>query len=175
MKKFKSVSELWEHMEDDCTWWDKFIMSSKMNWLRWLIYNLPDLPKDCYNKIKWFIQRGKRGYSDFDLQDFSWYMANMIKSVAINLQKTDYGMPSDCTEEEWNEILNKIAITFHTAELINNSNYLYLPTDDYNFIDYIKTKESMKDVGLFVMSYDDCQRYEKGWKLFQKYFNYLCD
>lgn len=56
----KSVEEFKKTMIENRNLWDKFILNPKMNWLRWLIYNLPDVPKDIYNNIKWFIQRGKK-------------------------------------------------------------------------------------------------------------------
>ena len=44
-----------------------------------------DNPRDFKNNIKWFIQRGKRGYSDRDLWSFDWYLAEIPDSQNVNI------------------------------------------------------------------------------------------
>jgi len=175
MIQYKSVKDSIDGIKRGYSFWEWFIVHPKMNWLRWLIYNLPDAPKDCYNTIKWFIQRGIRGYSDFDTWDLDGYLSKVIKNSVIDLQKNGCGLPNDCNEKEWDEIMNKIIITFHTSELIAEGRYIYFSTYEHDYKNYAQFKKVLKDTKVFVMSYDDCKRYEKGWELFKKYFNNLWD
>ena len=174
IKKFESVDKLIKDVEANYSWWDKFILSPKMNWLRYLIYNLSDVPRDCYNKVKWFIQRGKRGYSDRDCWDLDNYLSRVIYKSVIDLKnnKNSY-LDENLSLEECDAILDKIIYAFHTAELISNGHYWYMSTSKTNFREYSDVKKHLKDSNIIIMSYADCKRYEEGWKLFQKYFNSL--
>jgi len=41
-------------------------------------YYITGLPENIYERIKWFIQRGKKGYSDRDVWSFDMYLAEVI-------------------------------------------------------------------------------------------------
>lgn len=62
-------------------------------------------------KVKWFIQRGKRGYADCDLWDFDTYlekvMSKGLRDFADRTQSfPDYRYP---TFEDWQTALREIA------------------------------------------------------------------
>lgn len=68
--------------------------------------------KSFIYKIKWFIQRGKRGYSDYDIFDISDWFIQVIVPMLKQLKETKCGYPCDMTEEEWNSQLDKMIKCF---------------------------------------------------------------
>ena len=63
-------------------------------------------------RIKWFFQRGKRGYSDNDVWNFDSYLAEVISKGCKQLAKEKHGYPSNLTLEKWEEILNSLSKKF---------------------------------------------------------------
>jgi len=123
---------------------------------KWFINN----PRDLKNNIKWFIQRGKRGYSDSDLWDFDSYLAEIISKGLKEFSEEIHGVPDDIAKKfkdedkeliesvkEWKRILLEISWTFENTDLIDRVEY---------------DKEVLK-------------RYNNGWRLFKKYFYHLWD
>jgi len=49
--------------------------------------------KDRYREVKWFIQRGRRGYSDQDVWGIDTYLANWLPMALRQLSKTKHGIP----------------------------------------------------------------------------------
>lgn len=60
-------------------------------------------------KLKHFIQRGIRGWSDDDIWDFDRYLISVISPALRRLAEKNISHPSKLTETEWKRILNKIA------------------------------------------------------------------
>ena len=177
-KRYRTVDALIKDLKKSNTWWDKFILNPKMNWLRWIIYNLPDIPKNCYRNIKWFIQRGKKGYADCDVWDFDNYLSKIISNGLIDLKSQVHGVPchpnfsskdgKDIYLDKWKTVLDEIIWTFEVVQKIINAEWLYLNSKKRN-----NTK--MKEFGYYIMSKEECLRYRSGWKLFQKYYFNLWD
>lgn len=92
---------------------------------------LKKIPKE----IKWFIQRGRRGYADCDTWDYHTYLSNVISGGLRQMARTANGWPeslSRCAEfgdecgrcreingkdrcpsmEAWSKVLNDIAEGF---------------------------------------------------------------
>jgi len=46
-----------------------------------------------FNRIKWFIQRGVRGYADCDIWDFNEYLAGLIIAGCRKLKEDYIGCP----------------------------------------------------------------------------------
>jgi hypothetical protein len=110
-------------------------------------------------KIKNFIQRGIRGYSDEDLWSFDLYLAKVISTGLIQFQKENHGMPIEIhnkyknndkkASQEWTKIIDKMIGSFEIhIKLLDEPQIL-------------KGKEK--------------QSYEEGFKLFIKYFGDLWD
>lgn len=60
-------------------------------------------------KIKCFIQRGIRGYSNEDLWSFDYYLSGVIANGLKDLKKMAHGYPGELESmEEWQGILDKI-------------------------------------------------------------------
>lgn len=70
--------------------------------------------KDFPYEIKYFIQRGRRGYSDRDLWSYDHFLADIIGNGLKQLAKTTHGWPDSKFEtfEEWQAELNKISDAF---------------------------------------------------------------
>ena len=61
-------------------------------------------------EIRWFIQRGRRGYSDQDLWSLDCYLASWLPSA---LRAYGHGgHPSQLTHEQWKTILETMATGF---------------------------------------------------------------
>lgn len=139
---------------------------------------LYDKPMDFFREIKWFIQRGRRGFADCDAWTLDNYLSKVIYKSILHLKENQNGyIDENLSKKEYDEILDKIIYAFHTAELISNGTYFYLSTYENKLHDYIYHKEKFKElkIDIVVMSWDDCKRYETGWDLFKKYYFSLWD
>lgn len=59
-------------------------------------------PRHVYRRMKWFIQRGMRGYSDRDVWGLDSYLAGWLPNALRQLRDTKHGIPADMfTEEEF--------------------------------------------------------------------------
>ncbi len=173
MHKFTTIEEYNEYIESNYTWWDKFILNPKMNWLRWTIYNLPAVPRDTYNSIKYFIQRGLRGYSDEDVWSVSYYISSVLKKIIKDLKNQVHGYPTNFKSlEQWKNVLTEIEWTFRTAEKLDANDWVRLKKTDLNNKEIISLS---KKHNIHIMTEEECRRYDKGWKLFKKYFHNLWD
>ena len=63
-------------------------------------------------RIKWFCQRGWRGYSDFDVWSFDYYLAEVISKGCLQLAKETHGYPHESSPEEWDKTLKQISKEF---------------------------------------------------------------
>jgi len=109
--------------------------------------NIFEKPRDLYLNIKWFIQRGKRGFADYDVWDFDIYLSRVIKDGVSQLKERKQGIPGELTQEEWDSILDDIIYAFTEEENV-------LDKEPYERFD---------------------ERKEKGWRLFHDYFHSLWD
>lgn len=62
----------------------------------WKDYN----PAQLYREAVWFLQRGKRGWSDKDIWSLDWYLAGWLPDALRRLKETKHGIPSDMFEPE---------------------------------------------------------------------------
>ena len=148
-------------------------------WIRHGIKNkIIDFPKE----VKYFIQRGKRGFADRDCWGFDYYLAKVIRGGIDKLIQNIHGYPSSLKGiKQWKVILKKIQKTFDIEVKISDCELIYLPISKFNNEkrrDIIKTtKESNKDFDLNhrVMTKAENLQYKEGWRLFRKYFRDLWD
>jgi hypothetical protein len=104
-----------------------------------------------YREIKSFIHRGLYGYANNDVWSLDYYLAKVISNSVRHLKEHLHGYPSGLTEDEWDEILEKIIIGFEAN--------IKLDDVEYNSAEH---KEKLKAFNI-------------GMKLFVKYFNNLWD
>lgn len=127
------------------------------------------------NKIKYFIQRGKSGYSTEDLWNFQNYLCSIIPPALRHLKENSTGCPGLLWDKEkvndechkWKEILEEVAQGFEAAKEIENSMGCQF-------------KKELKN-GAYTYEYDIerakllTQKFQKGMDLFKKYFFSLWD
>lgn len=143
--------------------------------------------KDIPREIKYFCQRGKRGYSDRDTWGLDFYLAEVISNSIAHLQKYNHGYPVEVgSPEKWEEILATISKTFKTALEISSTESFYTPSHFYNTLEFIKHRKTLEKITkelqlkfpnhrCKILTLEECLEYEEGWKLFQKYFFGLWD
>jgi len=104
--------------------------------------------------IKFFFQRGFRGYADCDCWSIDWHISKIIAPMLKQLRDNKRSLPSNLTEQEWDTILNNIIAGFEASQRIQN-------------IDY----ESGDTEGM----QRDMITFEKGMKLFHTFYFNLWD
>lgn len=74
-------------------------------------------------EIKYFIQRGRRGWADKDVWDVDYYLSKIIPPMITYLREVTHGHPADLSEKEWDEILEKIEQGFIASQRMQSSEY----------------------------------------------------
>lgn len=178
MKEFstfniQSLKEILEEMNNR-PWYKKI-------WY-FLIYRIPAIICDIPYEIKKFWQRGRHGYADVDVWSLDSYLNSIIFNGVIKLRDNLHGHPQELTLNKWKRILEKIIWTFETAINIKNGKYIYMEPDKRSESYYIKCKKMAKNLNKdleenshYVMTFAECEKYEEGWQLFQKWFFHLWD
>ena len=103
-----------------------------------------------WSKIKYFFQRGLRGYADCDLWAIDYWLATVMVKALAQFNCERYGYPHDMGDEEWGKIINTMREGFEATLKLD---------DTYDDKEYKKVKAIQ----------------DKGLALFAKYFNYLWD
>lgn len=105
-------------------------------------------------KLKWFYQRGKRGYADRDVWSLDNYLNSWMPQAIRDLRDQDHGHPAgicDCEkdnwglcsisikdgcngQEKWHSILNEIAEGFESAIKIQDK-WLRKPSPEWEKFD----------------------------------------
>ena len=160
-KKLKPVSEFMDEIDKNYkhTWYKSAF------WF--LVREIPNLPKT----IKWRTQRLFRGYSDCDLWGLDEHLAKLIVKRLKAFRKIKrHGIPCDFAKGDSDEDFEKGLIKWEEIidEMIWTFEYVI---NDYCFgVDEVfepkYNKEKAEELG---------KRYEKGIKLFAKYFSNLWD
>lgn len=60
---------------------------------------LRDGPKDAWRAVKWFVQRGRRGWSDRDLWSLDSYLAEWLPDALRALKERKHGVPMEMFDE----------------------------------------------------------------------------
>ena len=81
----------------------------------WIFYRIINFIKRIPKEIKWFFQRGKRGWADIDVICMDYWFFRTVIPMLKKLKDTKHGYPVDMTEEEWDEKLNKMIRCFEEA------------------------------------------------------------
>ena len=119
--------------------WYSFL--GKVRWIR----NIP-------REMKWFFQRGLRGWSDYDVWDLDSYLNDWVPKAVKHLKSISHSHPVNLTPEEWDKILMKIAEGFEANQ-------------KWKELDFKNITEAKKLEATF----------KRGMKLFTKYYNDLWD
>jgi len=137
-----------------------------------------DWPMDFYRDVKWFIQRGRRGYSDRDRWDIDFYLTSIIVPMVKNLKENHSSVPTwtkekseEEAEKEWNDILDDIIFAWETNNKILETDWIYVTKNNRKRLE--NAFKNRKD--MHVMTKEECERYRKGMRLFTKHLNGLWD
>jgi len=120
-----------------------------------------------FRQIKWFIQRGRRGYADCDVWDFDAYLISIIVPALKELKKDKMGCPMEFYDEKmkndechkWDEMIEEIIQGFEAIEALDCRSFKWFKKD------HVYRKEFDKE-RLDVLT----KKYEKGMQLFAKHF-----
>ena len=131
--------------------------------------------------IKYFIQRGKRGWSDRDTWGFHYYLAKVIYEGLIHLKKYKHGYPITilpkkvkdpnkdidykANEKVWDKIMDKMICSFKLAkEIGEGEREFYLPKMSKEFKKKYKCLAKIED-----------RKIKEGFRLFTEHFFDLWD
>jgi hypothetical protein len=128
---------------------------------------------DYLDELKWFYQRGKRGYAECDWWGMHDYMSKVIPPMLRRL-KTGSGCPSefydrDATNNEchkWSTILEEMAQGFEAAAFLDNQRYLKWKPGEHGGSILETDHEAMENARL---------KMERGLKLFAEHYLSLWD
>uniref|UniRef100_A0A6M3L9K3 Uncharacterized protein n=1 Tax=viral metagenome TaxID=1070528 RepID=A0A6M3L9K3_9ZZZZ len=134
-------------------------------------------------RIKWFFQRGKRGWADCDWWGMDYYLVSIILPMLKELKTNQHGHPCEVTEEEWNNILSEIIEGFEAADRVLKDEYLDKIQPGW-FEESLKVvsltdrpsvikRKSMIECGKLIRQ--DVRLFKAKMKLFTKYFLSLWD
>ena len=136
-------------------------------------------------EIKCFFQRGIRGWSDKDWWNLDCHVSNIIVGSLKKLKKEGHILPTlkkgkseEKAKKEWNKILDTIIYTFEMAKKFNKNEVIII--ENYKnrqeaFKMYKRLNKKYLDYSTKVLTAKEIQKYKKGWKLFEQYFNSLWD
>ena len=190
--KKEETGKSYSSVEDMC---EDLGLNKKWHWYNhtywWIRYGIWQKISDFPREVYWFIQRGKRGYSDSDTWGFNYHLSDIITGGIKHLRKNLHGCPDtlnpktgkhDFNIKRWGKILDEIVYTFETGKNVTCSNWLYINTNKWNKKEYNRMVIICKEMNAKwpeekykALTKKECKRYEDGWKLFQEYFFNLWD
>ncbi len=145
-----------------------------------IFYRFPDKVKRFPREVKWFFQRGKRGWADCDVWNFFDYNSRVCKEALTHLLKHKMGFPgifheSGYTDEEceakWNKILSQIIDAFDQAEKIGNMDtYMW-----FEGINPITSGEFCTKHEIHLQTKEEYESMIEGFKLFFEHYWSLWD
>jgi len=136
-------------------------------------------------QIRTFFQRGKKGIAESDIWNLHDYLSKVtieglkyIKEYGIGVPTWEEGMKEGEATKKWHEILDTLIWTFEIAQKISDGNVYYLRN--------VKDRKSWREVCKKlnkkhpeyenrVMTDKEIRKYDKGWRLFKKYYYSLWD
>lgn len=141
--------------------------------IEWKIKRIVNTFKWKIKQIKFFYQRGKRGWSDYDVWDMDCYLISIILPMLKRLREKSNSFPVNMTEKKWNLILSDMIEAFEAAERMKNDDYYKEVSGDS--LEAIKNA-SKKEIRMWHKLYlKDLKIFEKKAKVFIKYFHHLWD
>jgi hypothetical protein len=149
---------------------------SKNRFISWFIENIiwkieffyEDFINFVFYKPKYFIQRGIRGYSDYDLYDFDYYLRYIISDSLKNFKKSYYDTIID--ENNFCDVIDEITEGF---DIRNDNDGMFWSENDIKntkkiekFYDYPYGFNKEIDI-------EDSKKYNKAKKLLIKHLDNL--
>jgi len=128
---------------------------------------------ELLDRIKYFIQRGERGYSDEDTWSLQSYLAEIIPPI-VRRYKEGSGCPGELYDKsrkndecwKWNEILEEIAQGFEASVWLS----------DIKFMKYMKGTKGSYELGIDEKARKEMSdKFDVGLQLFARWFPSLWD
>ena len=136
-----------EYEEYHNRWYVKII-----DWLEeniwWKIERIWEWPREQFSELKWFFQRGKRGWSDSDLWSLDGYLSSWLPAALKQLKEYKHSYPCNLTEKKWDKILDQMIEAFKIDDKIGLMEY---KEKEYKKLDKIRRK----GLELFIEHYSD--------------------
>lgn len=88
-------------------------------------------PAEYYRNIKWFIQRGRKGYSDADIWNADTHIANTVLAFLDYSDKYGHSYPMGLTEKKWDEHKGELRWLMNEHLEKYNTPYEVIKTDAY--------------------------------------------
>jgi len=169
-KKHTDVKSLMEDIKNT-----KYPWYTELEW--WINRTFISPVRNLYDNTKWFIQRGRRGYSDCDVWGLCHYLPGVISQSVNHLEKNLHSFPMGMTFKQWQIILRKIVKSFEIMQKTIDGNLLFLPTTKWTEKNYEELKDlakrmnrankAMNSEGKYkVMTKKQVLKYEEGLQLF---------
>ena len=142
-------------------------MNDRTSWfynpIRWKVGWIKERPQE----IKWFWQRGRRGYADCDVWGIDSYLSSWMPEAVKKIRENSISYPAygeASTPEGWNKILIKIEKGFiaHREEM--EADYMY--ANNGKFLPPSKWKPKRDKL---------YKEHKEGMKLFAKWYGHLWD
>ena len=76
--------------------------------------------EESYYRIKWFIQRGYRGYADCDAWSLDYYLAGWMPAALKRLENNKIGCPCGMTPRGWRTRLRIMRDGFEAARAMGD-------------------------------------------------------
>ncbi len=114
---FKTVKE-WEAERED---WKKahpirhFLKYSVYYPAYRLFYNQFNVRKIC-REVKWFIQRGRRGWADCDTWSIDYYLNRIMPEMLESLARNYHGHPVNLSQSRWCNMLRRQAQLYRVMQ-----------------------------------------------------------
>jgi hypothetical protein len=195
-------------VDDD--YMDRLFDDSKDPWytrVYWVIYRffrntIIFHPTEMYSEVKWFIQRGKRGWADRDVWSLDYYLNGWMPEALRHLKKTKHGTPmsmfpsepeyikpcgnpTDAAHEiaiaRWDATMDKMIAAFEASRRMDEGLY----EDELGAYPLRRpkgvSKEDWKKVGddrykaSRLLEERDQKIFEEGMKLFVEHYRSLWD
>ncbi len=148
---------------DSMPWWETAYYSIR----RFVL-----APLDWPREIKYFIQRGRRGYADCDIWSIDGYLQSWLPQALRQLAKTTHACPPELWDDDapegedmkrWIEVLNDMANKLEASYKWENS-------DHQDFIDGKQDWKEYQRLGEVAE-----KQTQEGLELLKKWFSYLWD
>jgi hypothetical protein len=198
-KSYSSVNEMLSERENH-----GFLYEIWLD-IYYTVKHIWEWPEDRVDDVKYFIQRGIRGWSDRDVWGFDYYLSDVILGGLKKLKKDKHGCPclegfgtdspNDQTDEqfkamqkEWNRILDTMIFTFEITKKVQDHDLIipegqeYFTKAEYQKYKRFCARVNKRGKGKYnfkmnvkIISKKDFLRYWAGWKAFSQYYQSLWD
>jgi hypothetical protein len=163
-KRLWTMDEVMNYKE---TFWENI-----WNNIKWPTKRFIDKVTNFPYQVKWFIQRGKRGWADCDVWSVDYYLTPIIIGMLKKLKETTHGYPYGLTEKKWDKTLDKMVAGFEAAQrVLDDDYYKDIIGDDPKWGSV--PRDIIKKLGR--MSVKDQKLFRKNAELFIEYYFALWD